>query len=76
MCNNKLLEHRKFFSPTTTCIGIWTYIKYEHLYVFFSVVLGLEYLYIIRHLPLKYRLIYLRVLKVFAEPSGESNTER
>ena len=33
-------------------------------------------LYIIRYLLLKYRLIFLWVLKVFDEPSGESNTER
>ena len=33
-------------------------------------------LYIIRCLLLKYRLIFLRVLKVFDEPLGESNTER
>ena len=35
-----------------------------------------EYLYIIRCLLLKYRLIFLRVLTVFDEPLGESNTER
>ena len=33
-------------------------------------------LYIIRCLLLKYRLIFLRGLKVFDEPLGESNTER
>ena len=35
-----------------------------------------QYLYIIRYLLLKYRLIFLRVLEVFDEPLGESNTER
>ena len=35
-----------------------------------------DYLYIIRCLLLKYRLIFLRVLTVFDEPLGESNTER
>ena len=34
------------------------------------------YLYIIRYLLLKYRLIFLWVLKVFDEPLGESNMER
>ena len=34
-----------------------------------------ELLYIIRYLLVKYRLIFLRVLKVFDEPLGESNTE-
>ena len=33
-------------------------------------------LYIVRCLLLKYRLIFLRVLKVFDEPLGKSNTER
>ena len=33
-------------------------------------------LYIIRYLLLKYRLIFLRVLEVFDEPLGESDTER
>ena len=33
-------------------------------------------IFIIRSLLLKYRLIFLRVLKVFDEPLGESNTER
>ena len=35
-----------------------------------------EYLYIIRYLLLKYRLIFLSVLKVSDEPLDESNTER
>ena len=35
-----------------------------------------QYLYIIKWLLLKYRLIFLRVLTVFDEPLGESNTER
>ena len=34
------------------------------------------YLYINRCLHLKYRLIFLRVMKVFDKPVGESNTER
>ena len=35
-----------------------------------------EYLYIIGNLLLKYRLIFLSVLKVSDEPLSESNTER
>ena len=42
---------------------------------FYDLSLG-EYLYIIRCLLLKYRLIFLRVLTVFDKPLGESNTER
>ena len=41
-----------------------------------AVSLFIQDLYIIECLLLKCRLIFLRVLKVFNEPLGESNTER
>ena len=37
---------------------------------------SIKYLCIVGYLLLKYRLIFLRVWKVFDEPLGESNTER